>query len=94
MLVKRSDYMNDLKIAYQTANEFFINNGYSGVCEARDLGDKWVFVGKSEKPVYGASQVCIEKNANIKDAYLIDVSHEPEFTEYNNAKIIDLSLFI
>lgn len=84
--------MISLKRAYNIATDFFIRNGYVGVYEIRELKDKWVSMGKSEETIYGASQVCIPKNGD--EPYLIDISHEPELTQYNKAKRVDIPLIL
>ena len=80
--------MIDLKKAYEIANDFFLENGYVGVHEARENDDSWLFSGKCEQATYGTSQVCIPKNGD--EPYLFDTAHEKEFTMWENATVVSI----
>lgn len=80
--------MIDFKTAYGIANDFFLENGYTGVHETRENNDSWLFSGKCEQVTYGTSEVCVPKNGD--GPYLFDTSHEKELTIWENAKVVSV----
>lgn len=78
--------MVDLKTAYKIANDFFLENDYAGVCEARETDTSWLFEGKCKQTTYGTSEVCVPKNGD--EPYLFNIAHEEGANMWGNAKIV------
>lgn len=51
-------YANACKIAYEFYNETW---SVSGLCDAKDLGEKWLFYPNSNEPFFGGSHIVISK---------------------------------
>ena len=47
--------MVEFKEAYEIATNFFLENDYAGVDEAKDTNDMWLFAPKCNKTCYGAA---------------------------------------
>jgi len=87
MLAKRSDFVVDLKTAYDIAKDFFLENNYSGVFEIRESKNNWLFEGKCDSVQYGSSEVCVPKNGD--EPYLFSIRMKDGFEMWKNAKEVN-----
>ena len=80
--------MVDLKTAYRIANDFFLENAYLGVYEARETDTSWLFEGKCKGTCYGTSEVCVPKNGD--EPYIFSVTDMDSAIMWRNAKVVSL----
>lgn len=88
MPAKRSDFMVDLKTAYKIANDFFLENNYAGVHEARETDSSWLFEGKCKQTCYGTSEVCVPKDG--AEPYIFNIAHEDGVNMWENARTVSI----
>ena len=85
-LVKRSDFMVEFKEAYEIATNFFLENDYAGVDEAKDTNDMWLFAHKCKKTCYGVSYICVPKNGD--EPYIFNPTGMDNGIMWENASIV------
>lgn len=81
--------MVSFKEAYKIANDFFLENDYAGVNEARESTDNWLFTGKCKRTCYGTMDACIPKNGDTP--YVFRKSDDENFEMWENAKVVSVS---
>ena len=88
MLVRRSDFMLKFEEAYEIATNFFLENDYAGVAEARETNDKWIFAPQCKRICYGVSYVCVPKNGD--DPYVFNPTGMDNAVMWNESNPISI----
>lgn len=80
--------MVSIKKAYDLANAFFINKGYTGVLEGREVEENWAFMQKNVSADAKRFGVCVPKNG--EEPFMFDESNEKAIEKYDKASIINI----
>ena len=78
--------MVEFKEAYEIATNFFLENDYAGVDEAKDTNYMWLFAPKCKKTCYGVSYICVTKNGD--EPYIFNPTGMDNVIMWENASIV------
>lgn len=81
--------MIDYASACKTAYEFYKEAWHaSGLCDAKDLGEKWVFYPHSNEPFFGGSHIAISKANGAMEQFVLP--DEENFKLLKNAVSVEI----
>lgn len=64
--------MIDYASACKTAYEFYKEAWHtSGLCDAKDLGEKWLFYPNSDEPFFGGSHITVSKTDGSVEQFVL-----------------------